>query len=1358
MGGGGKGGTSTQTVSIPPEVLARYNAVNARAEETAKNEFKQYSTDPTAFVAPLNATQQAGVAGANQYANAAQPYYGTAANYTMQGAAAANPTSLDQAAINQYMSPYLNDVVNSTMANVRQQQQQEQSQFAGNQAAKGGWGGDRAGIAAANLAKQQEMASGQILSGLLNQGYGQALGTAQQQQGLGLNAEQANLARLSQAGSQMGALGTAAQGAGLAGAQSQLAAGQVGQQTEQAGKSALYNQFLQQQGYPFQVTQFLANIAEGTGALSGSTTTGVQSSDRRLKHDIKEIGKTFDGEPLYSFKYNGDDKIHFGPMAQNVEKRHPENVGLAGGYKTVDYNAVAERAAEHHTQHAANGGLIHSQGGIVLPMNAREGFAGGGFGAINPGVAAGFDQDFINDMLNKRGQAYAQMYGQPGGPRGAEGTPGGAGIVPKPMGVSKPLAPASPMPRQPSTAETAFNVGEKAAKLYSVGKEMKKDYGEWQTKRAEEAAAKAKQDAEAAKNGPAKTAETEQAGEKKVVADATEGGGGGGGKAYEVAEAEVPKETFPDLVPEGVWVGQRGGRVHKGGGGNFTTPGYDPESKPGDIMDQVVDEGDKSGEYTSEFNSMRAKDSGGSKESGSGIGSKVGSLAGAAIGSAFGPMGTMLGSMVGGTAGSFFSKGGVAGGRHGYKLEGFVDDKPSLIDEAPVEAPADTGLGRVRIAQASTTASDAEPEAGVVPPKDEKFERSVARTLGFEGKLNKSDTNGTPSLYGINQKAHPEVDFSTLTPEKAKQIYRKDYWDAIGASKMEPKLAHVAFDTAVIAGAGKARELIEASGGDPEKLLALREQFQNGLLERNPAKFGKYEGAWNNRLAALRSDIGANRTEDAAPDRPRQELAITSRNQLQSGDVRAAALPGTAGTGRGATDEYSAPFLAMANKVAPDLPGFLKTENFWVPALGALAAGLSSRAPTKIQGIGEALAGGVGAYTGLRSQQAQLAESGARTEKTYADIVKDNIFDVGGRGYFRYIKPEGGWGVMQMVDYFKLPPDQRQSIKFDPRIEAAMPDLLKDYNEKYGISGRREEPRPAAPPAAGAPTTPPAAGARPAPAPAAAAAAISPDQTDFERARKDHEAIVQGGRERAAQEPDLYTPQKELADGAQNVRPVLNTLAGTLSSAPTEKSILASGKPQEILNPLARYMNGFLSTMGLPTAVNAEDLANTESMMKAVAQFQDKAASESGRRAYASFVALAQTLPSNLNSPRAQAKLLSSIYQANQIELDKHEFFDKMRQNADEYDPQTALKTGRSANQAFNSKYNSEFYANEKKQIERMFGTPIIGMKDPQTGRDVTVMQMLTTNPGKLSREDKMDIVKQFGGDPRILRYFNVTL
>ena len=62
FGGGGKGGTSTSSVSIPPEVLARYNSVNARAEETAKQPIQQYGGE---FVAPINEQHQTGMQGVN---------------------------------------------------------------------------------------------------------------------------------------------------------------------------------------------------------------------------------------------------------------------------------------------------------------------------------------------------------------------------------------------------------------------------------------------------------------------------------------------------------------------------------------------------------------------------------------------------------------------------------------------------------------------------------------------------------------------------------------------------------------------------------------------------------------------------------------------------------------------------------------------------------------------------------------------------------------------------------------------------------------------------------------------------------------------------------------------------------------------------------------------------------------------------------------------------------------------------------------------------------------------------------------------------------------------------------------------
>jgi len=715
MGGGGKSGSSTVSqVQIPPEVLARYNSVNARAEAVGQQPYQAYSYDPNAFVAPLTGTQVAGMQNVNAMAGAAQPYYGAATDQLMQaqqqgqqamapayqqlgqaqdvgaqyantanqqyyraqdigsqyaggagqqygqamglaqpyyqaaaqglGAALDYANPLNQAAaynaqgasgaaqpyyqaatqgtqaalqgaqpyqqagtqaiagaagaaqpyqtasalglgaalagaqpfqnasaqgtqaalqaaqpyqgmatqaalaggqainpnqlqIGQYMSPFTQNVVNATQAAMGQQFGQQNAQQQAEAIRSGAFGGDRAGLQRAALQGQQALAESQAISPLYQQAYNQALQTAQQQQGVGLGAAQANRAAMQQTGQQLAALGqqgfgqnlsaaqqmaalgqqgfgqqanvaqqmaalgqqnygqqlgtgqallgagqqaygqqlgaanqmanlgqnlygqgitnaqtlgalgqqgfnqqlsaaqqaqglgqglygqamgtgqalqglgqqqygqalgtgqaqaalgqqqfgqgatsaqqlaalaqqgygmgagtsaalaglgAGAQQAGLAGAQAQLGAGQQQQQTQQAGLQALYNQFQQQQGYPFQIAQFLANIAEGTGALSGnqstSTTTGGGGffSDERLKENIQKVGKTNDGQPIYRYNYKGDSNTQMGLLAQDVEKKHPEAVGLAGGYKTVNYKKATEDAV-----HKATGG------------------------------------------------------------------------------------------------------------------------------------------------------------------------------------------------------------------------------------------------------------------------------------------------------------------------------------------------------------------------------------------------------------------------------------------------------------------------------------------------------------------------------------------------------------------------------------------------------------------------------------------------------------------------------------------------------------------------------------------------------------------------------------------------------------------------------------------------------------------------------------------------------------------------------------------------------------------------------------------------------------------------------------------
>jgi GH24 family phage-related lysozyme (muramidase) len=195
--------------------------------------------------------------------------------------------------------------------------------------------------------------------------------------------------------------------------------------------------------WPYQNTQYYAQIAGALGPLLGGTSAGTTTqsnplgtalglgtlgygllfSDKKLKQDIQPIGKTFDNQTIYKYHYNDDPTPRIGLIAQQVEKKHPEAVKEVGGYKAVNYDLATRDAA--NKKHMAPGGAVNysplpfpalstgtGRSGSAFPQLSSQGagqsqspFAGIG-DMYQLGRSIGGQEGLIGSLGNALGDAY----------------------------------------------------------------------------------------------------------------------------------------------------------------------------------------------------------------------------------------------------------------------------------------------------------------------------------------------------------------------------------------------------------------------------------------------------------------------------------------------------------------------------------------------------------------------------------------------------------------------------------------------------------------------------------------------------------------------------------------------------------------------------------------------------------------------------------------------------------------------------------------------------------------------------------------------------------------------------------------
>lgn len=316
---GGKNQTVTTQTSMPAFVTTAYQNLFKRAEPASRRAYVPYPVDRRQ--AGFNADQNAAFARVRglgdvfaPYAASAQGLLGQAGSSLDTAGTTAGRMSGDiwragQAAdaagsgisgllpdyTRSLMSPYQDEVVDATMENLLRGNLTEQNALLGRAISSGAnpFGGDRAGLAAAELARSQGLARGQVIGELRNTGWQNAM-----QAGLGAlqgdqaaRAQQAQLLsglaghRAAQAGlygdiaaqraglaSQEAGLGSTAFNTQQAAAKAALETGALQQQQAQTGLDLRYKDFLERQNYEKSQIEWLSQVLAGRGDYGNTTT------------------------------------------------------------------------------------------------------------------------------------------------------------------------------------------------------------------------------------------------------------------------------------------------------------------------------------------------------------------------------------------------------------------------------------------------------------------------------------------------------------------------------------------------------------------------------------------------------------------------------------------------------------------------------------------------------------------------------------------------------------------------------------------------------------------------------------------------------------------------------------------------------------------------------------------------------------------------------------------------------------------------------------------------------------------------------------------------------------------------------
>ena len=126
------------------------------------------------------------------------------------------------------------------------------------------------------------------------------------------------------------------------------------------------------------------------------------------------------------------------------------------------------------------------------------------------------------------------------------------------------------------------------------------------------------------------------------------------------------------------------------------------------------------------------------------------------------------------------------------------------------------------------------------------FDEIIEKVLEHEGGyVNDPKDLGGETKYGITKRFYPELNIKELTIEKAKQIYKQDYWDKNKDESLQQNLWHIYFDMCVNMGKRTAVKVLQRAANNKGRNI----EVDGGL---GPMTIGALKGVELDRVRAFR--------------------------------------------------------------------------------------------------------------------------------------------------------------------------------------------------------------------------------------------------------------------------------------------------------------------------------------------------------------------------------------------------------------------------------------------------------------------------------------------------------------------------